>query len=526
MLSVSLLGGLGAGTLPATIPTNTFDVTMTAPKPGSCSADGKFIWVGATSAVPAHWERLQVGQQCTSFDAGPGPTVHTGDQGGINTGADGLTWTQLLDVYRPALITFMRTLNEQNLAIANAAAPCSRPLNYQLSTTSDRWASGMPGPAGGHQWAFSLWDPELFLAWSRPSILTTTSSVELSNDNPAKGAVSMIPLTFKVFGLPFKITDIFDTTTNTITPPEQTFTPTPAQQIMIESQVAFQSMHRFGDLAQRDKALDMSVPDALAYIDEQTGGEQTFSTSPAGFNLLPFQAPSSESLRSYLGRGGYLIELQLLNGKFPIGATPAGSGNFGGGVCQLFCKDPTSGLPYCSTAVPIPIDYWNIFLVVGTGGQYQLRLYPMSRDTGYFQKVIGFIAGGLKKVLEAVCDSQNRGFEQAAADAAAQQAQGKLQEAQKKLTEAKTAEEKYKWKNEVATWSQYSVVTAAYAKAAMVVFDQCGNAFTQPPPIVPIDPPPPLDTGKPTPWGLYIAGGVAVLGTAAFILAKPKKKAA
>lgn len=55
--------GFGAGPQQMFIDTSAI---VAPPQPGECTSDGQMIWRAATSTVPAHWERLRVGETCST----------------------------------------------------------------------------------------------------------------------------------------------------------------------------------------------------------------------------------------------------------------------------------------------------------------------------------------------------------------------------------------------------------------------------------------------------------------------------
>ena len=199
----------------------------------------------------------------------------------------------------------------------------------------------------------------------------------------------MMPGTFSIFGVPFSITER-DKATYT-----KNFTPAPTQKWLIDFQIAVAS--NSGDTISDDMR-KLKVADALTKL--QAKGLR-YTINLPGFSANPWQPPPTMTLGDYLSRGGYLIDLDRAEGKKRIAGMPNGRM-----ACTTFCKDPASGLPFCTATVNASNDldtvsHWDIYATVGP--TYTITAKYKEYDPSWYQSAANAVGGLLSKALKELC---------------------------------------------------------------------------------------------------------------------------
>ena len=483
--------GLGASApaLMTTLPTT----STTPPAPGTCSADGQFIY------ADGFWRRLKVGESCASVGTQT-VEVRTHVQ-------DVLTYPMLFDRYKATIVPFLNRITSINQNVANQAIPCSQALNMTLPVGASLDFSTNPRPTGASAWAYSFWNPLDRLKWEG---LLTWDLDKLYYHNAALAQRSLLPFSFYVFGELFSLGELGDSLAF-----QRDVTPSDEQRFLIEFQAVLYSMKRL-----QDTIIAMGTG-AATFLRSPVTQARDYLRTNQKLSLYPkiegmsFQAPPTiegETLQEYLGRGGFLIDYDtLVSGSRHIGYAQVFTRSNGDGLCGLFCKDPSSGLPYCSAAtLPEGIDGWEIFAKINGEG-LTLTGKPWAKDVSAFQKVIGYVAKNMKKVLETLCQPANNAYAQASIQIVKNEAQSNIGSAQNRLATATTAEDKYKADQDVKTWMQYAKAINIYAAAAQPVLELCGQAMTPPLTIQPEEQTLPSLTVTVPKWPIFVGVGIMAL---------------
>jgi len=363
-----------------------------------CQRPG-YTWIEAAAGVPGHWERQRAG---STGEGLPGPAdpvtgacgtseirVHTSGSVPGTTVTATNTLRTLHFQFVQVLSAFLQELNTINKQLTTLLPACSE----ELQLTKTPWVTNLNsrGPAGKMGWAYDQYhSPQAVAAWADAREMSGGIS------NPALWQRSMIPGTFGIFGVPFAFTERNEAVY------QKTFTPSVNQRWLIEYQIVLAS--NSGDTID-DATRKLKVSDALIKLNQKG---LHYTTNLPGFGLNPSPPMKTDTLGAYLASGGYLIDLDRTQGIQPAPLVGKSIGKIPNGrlACTTFCKDPSSGLPYCTETINLSgdadnVSSWDIY--VNIGPTCTITAKYREYDPSWFGKAVSVVAGFMDKTLKAVC---------------------------------------------------------------------------------------------------------------------------
>lgn len=415
-----------------------------------CQRPG-FTWVAAANGTPGHWERERAGSTTPAL---PGPAdpvtgacgsteIRVGGGGGVSVTATN-TLRTLHVQFQQVLSDFLQELNTINKQLTALLPACSE----ELQLTKTPWVTDIDsrGPAGKMGWAYDQFQsPQAVAAWAA----ARTAAGEMGISSPALWQRSMIPGTFGIFGVPFAFTERNEAVY------QKTFTPSANQRWLIEYQIVLAS--NSGDSID-DATRKLPVADALTKLN-QKGLHYTIKLD--GFGLNPSPPMKTDTLGAYLSSGGYLIDMDRTQGIQPAPLVGKSIGKIPNGrlACTTFCKDPSSGLPYCTETMNLSgdadnVSTWDIYVNIGPTCTITAKYREF--DPSWFGKAVSVVGTFMGKTLKAICTpgTSTNSYATTATSSAA------------------------------SSPNPYMMV---WGKTGGYVLAKCGVAFTPPTPITPVE---------------------------------------
>lgn len=278
-------------------------------------------------------------------------------------------------------LTQQATLNNEIIAKLPA---CSEALNLTKTPwVTDYFPRSTSGKAG---WAYDAYHSPTDLAkWAGGLDVS-----DLLRINPALWQRCLIPGSFFIFGVPFALTERKEAVY------QKSWVPSATQKWLVDFQIVIAS--NSGDTID-DDTRKLKVADALTKL-KSKGLNYTVDLS--GFSINPLPPTSTETLDAYLGRGGYLIDIDRVQGKKRIGGVPNGRL-----ACSTFCKDPASGLPYCTdtinlTSDPDNVSFWEVY-VTAAAPTYTITLKFKEYDPSWWQSALNTVGSLMAKFHKDLC---------------------------------------------------------------------------------------------------------------------------
>jgi len=365
-----------------------------------CQRPG-YSWVEAAAGVPGHWERQRAGSTGAGLPGPADPVTGACGTSEIRVHAPGsvpgvtVTATNTLRTlhvqFQQVLSDFLQELNTINKQLTTLLPACSE----ELQLTKTPWVTNINsrGPAGKLGWAYDQYQsPQAVAAWAA----ARTAAGEMGISSPALWQRSMIPGTFGIFGVPFAFTERNEAVY------QKTFTPSANQRWLIEYQIVLAS--NSGDTID-DATRKLKVSDALIKLNQRG---LHYTTNLPGFGLNPSPPMKTDTLGAYLASGGYLIDVDRTQGIQPAPLVGKSIGKIPNGrlTCTTFCKDPSSGLPYCTETMNLSgdadnVSSWDVYVNIGSTCTITAKYREF--DPSWFGKAVSVVGTFMGKTLKAIC---------------------------------------------------------------------------------------------------------------------------